>query len=137
MVRFIKLHKQPFVTALLALALAVAVIVYESALMEQTQRTILHRISDGFFVSGILFVGFGLLILIANAGGFDAFAFLFSNLRTVFSPRKNALSGRMTYMDFRLKKAAEREEKGRPASCVPVTGAVCVAISVLLACFVS
>jgi hypothetical protein len=134
MVRFLNRHKQELVTVLLALALAAVVVAYESTLLERTAENILRMISDGFFVSGICFTGFGLLLLIANAGGFDAFAYLVSNLRSVFSPRKNALSGRMTYMDYKLKKAADREEKGKPPVRVAVTGIVFVAVSVVLAC---
>jgi hypothetical protein len=136
MVRFLNRHKQALVTVLLALALAAVVVVYESTLLERTAENILRMISDGIFVSGICFTGFGLLLLITNAGGFDAFAYLVSNLRSVFSPRKNALSGRMTYMDYKLKKAADREEKGKPPVRVAVTGIVFVAVSVVLACLV-
>jgi hypothetical protein len=42
----------------------------------------------------------------------------------------------MTYMEYKLKKAADREEKGKPPVRVAVTGAVFVAVSVVLACFV-
>jgi hypothetical protein len=136
MIQFIKKHKRELVTVLLALAVALAVIVYESALLDRTAENILRMMSDGAFVSGIFFTCFGLLFLIASAGGFDALTYLFSNLRSVFSPRKNALSGRMTYMDYKLKKAADREEKGRPPVCVAATGIVFIAVSVLLACFV-
>jgi hypothetical protein len=134
MIQFIKKHKRELVTVLLALAVALAVIVYESALLDGTAENVLRMMSDGAFVSGIFFTCFGLLFLIASAGGFDALTFLFSNLRSVFSPRKNALSGRMTYMDYKLKKAADREEKGRPPVCVAATGVVFIAVSVLLAC---
>jgi TM2 domain-containing membrane protein YozV len=136
MARFWNRHKQKLVTVLLAFALAAVVAYYESTLLERTAENILRMISDGIFVSGICFLGIGLLLLIANAGGFDAFAYLVSNLRSVFSPRKNALSGRMTYMDYKLKKAAGREESGKPPVRVAVTGAVFVAMSVLLACAV-
>jgi hypothetical protein len=120
-------------TILTAAVIAVCVFVYESQYFDRTVHSVLRMVSDAAFVSGIFLAGFGLMNVIAGAGGFDSFAYLLSNMRWVFSPRKASFESRMSYVDYKLKKEKKRKEEEKRPSHMLAVGVVLLALSFLLA----
>ena len=76
-------------------------------------QTVFKIVSDGFFVVGVLFVGFGLVFLIAGEGILDIMGFGFKSLLYLFTPRRlDRNSG--GYYEYKQKKREERKKKGVP-----------------------
>jgi hypothetical protein len=131
--QWLKKRKAFGLAFLLAWIPAMLVFFYESSLSGEEAFGILRRLSDGAFVSGIFFTGFGLLSLIAGAGGFDAFSFLIRNLRAVFTPKKNVFESRSTYLDYRLEREKARAEKGKAKPDLLIVGLIFLALSLIFA----
>ena len=95
-------------------------IAYWRGIFEATDAlTALSAVSDGAFVTGILYTGFGLLLLIANEGILDIFGFGFKSLVYLFTPRK--LDKKATdYYAYRMKKKEERAGKKVNTNILPV-----------------
>ncbi len=86
--------------------------------------------SDGFFVSGVLFLSVGILSLVAAWGAFDTLAYGAGFLAARFTRRD---SGHKTYFDYVRAKAAGRSARaGGLASldCI-ITGLVMLGFSVI------
>ncbi len=65
-------------------------------------------LSDGFFVTGVLYVGFGLLLFAANEGIFDIISYGFKSLLYLFTPiRKDPDAG--GYYEYKMKKKESRK----------------------------
>jgi len=77
--------------------------------------------SDGFFVSGILFTGFGALMLIATVGLFDMISYGFHSLLHRFTNK--------AFYDFKIDREARR---GKPQFHILLIGLVFFMLS--LAC---
>lgn len=81
-------------------------------------------ISDGFFVSGVLVCGSGLMIFVSRKGSFDILAFsVKAAIRVIFKKEDNE-----TYYDYKQRKAAEDVT---PCAHLIVPGAVMLLISVI------
>lgn len=57
-------------------------------------------ISDGFFISGALFLGFGLLTLVANQGAFDGISYLFHTLMVNHNWSKTRYKDKQSYKEY-------------------------------------
>ena len=92
------------------LLLAIAVFFYEGFLYSPDTLPFLHQLSDPSTVSGLLFQCAGMLAIILNGGGFDAFAYIGHRFRWGFSRRMREEEPRLTpYHEFLIK----RREKGK------------------------
>lgn len=99
-----------------ALAVAAAVVLYESSLYESMGFQMqMHVWCDGFFVSAVVFLGIGALVWISELGGFGAMGYLFYMTASIFSPRKKRFEERKSYYDFLREKEEKRTQK-HPAS---------------------
>lgn len=86
-------------------------------------------LSDGFFVSAVLFTGLGGLFWVSTTGFFDIFSYAFKSLFVLFSPLKKAKEF-PHYYDYKCEKDAKRE--GKPIShTVLVVGLICLAASLI------
>lgn len=86
-------------------------IMYWRGIFEATELyDIFAAMSDGFFVTGIIYTGFGLMLLIVNEGVLDIIGFGFKSLIYLFTPRKLDKSS-TDYYEYRMKKKEERKEK--------------------------
>lgn len=90
----------------------------------------LHEIyaalSDGFFVSGILFGGIGLLVLISRTGFFDMLSYGLQGLMYLIPglrPRKQE-----TFYDY---KTAREERRGKPSWQLALIGFTGILLAVL------
>jgi hypothetical protein len=98
-----------------------------------TTPGILHLASDGLFVPGIFLCSFGVLTLVAGAGGFDGLSYLLSSLRRLFSPRSSSFEARVQYLDYKLEKQKKRTREEKKPGALLVVGIIFVVISLVLA----
>ena len=106
-------------STVIGLGISFAIAYWQGIFEATTAETVLNTISDGAFVTGILYTGFGLLLLIANEGILDIFGFGFKSLVYLFTPRK--LDKKATdYYAYRMKKKEEREGKKVNTNILPV-----------------
>lgn len=73
---------------------------------------ILGALCDGFFVPGILFLCFGLLVLVSGTGQFDMLSYGMHSLLVLFTPFKK-VEKHDSFYDFKLLREARRKEKPR------------------------
>ena len=84
-------------------------------------------LSDGCFVSAVIFVGMGLLLWISATGFFDIFGYAMKSLLVLFSPLKKP-GEHPHYYEYKCEKDAKRQGK-------PITHTVLiVGVIVLLLC---
>ena len=106
-------------STVIGLGISFAIAYWRGVLEATTAEMVLNAVSDGAFVTGILYTGFGLLLLIANEGILDIFGFGFKSLVYLFTPRK--LDKKATdYYAYRMKKKEEREGKKVNTNILPI-----------------
>ena len=106
-------------STVIGLGISFAIAYWRGIFEASDALTALSAVSDGAFVTGILYTGFGLLLLIANEGILDIFGFGFKSLVYLFTPRK--LDKKATdYYAYRMKKKKERAEKKVNTNILPI-----------------
>ena len=86
---------------------------YELSNYDYSTQVLMHALADGFFTAAVLYLGFGLLMLISEAGGFYGISYLMYNLVSTFSPRKKDFGKRKKdYFTYCLEKE-EKKKEGR------------------------
>ena len=116
-------------STVIGLGISFAIAYWRGVFEAESVLAALSAVSDGAFVTGILYTGFGLLLLIANEGILDIFGFGFKSLVYLFTPRKldkNATN----YYEYRMKKKEERAGKSVNTNILPI-GVGFILISVL------
>ena len=89
----------------------------------------LQILSDGFFVSGILFLMFAGMLFISSEGALIGISFVLRNVVLMFIPM-----GRKQhefYAQYRERKLAEKHVKSSSDHCILVVGLVFLAISIV------
>ncbi len=118
-----------------AAAIMLGVVSLERGHGEGGEALLIRALSDGCFTVAVLYIGCGVLMLIQEAGNFYGIQFLLHTLVWTFSPRKGRLEERKTYYVYcqerKEHQAAEGKSPVKPAMLL--TGAVCLALSLLLA----
>ncbi len=97
-------------TTVIGLGLAFAIMCWRGVFEVEGINKILEAVSDGFFVAGMIYMGFGLLLLIVNEGILDIMGFGFKSLVYLFTPRRLDRSA-TDYYEYRMKKKEERAER--------------------------
>ena len=117
------------ITSLVGLALVVLIAFTKGILQVETQAQAMTILCDAFFAPGVLFAGFGLIVVASNAGAFDMLSYGFS---LIFVLLKRNVKERK-YKDFyEYSKHKEEKRKGRPSiAFILVVGLVMVAISMV------
>ena len=69
----------------------------------------LQALSDGFFVTGLIFTGFGLLLWISTTGVLDIITYGFKSLLYLFTPYQKSKDEGGFY-EYKLQKKAKRKE---------------------------
>ena len=111
-----------------AAVIAVAIAVYQGLGAEWYWN--FRCLSDGFFVSAVLFVGFGLLIWVASTGFFDIFSYGVKSLLMLFSPLKRAKE-HPHYYEYKCEKASKRGDK--PATYTTLLiGVIALVLSLIM-----
>ncbi|MBQ7077119.1 MAG: DUF3899 domain-containing protein [Lachnospiraceae bacterium] len=92
-------------------------------------------LSNAFFFVGVMFTGFGALILISMAGNFIGLGYLFLNIKeTYFGWVRGKMEYQRTdYKDYKLAKEAKEEEKRKEAGKwrILIVGIVNIIISMV------
>ena len=113
----------------IALLIAIPVALNQGLSMEGAAHLNCRWLSDGFFVSAVIFVGMGGLLWVSTTGFFDIFSYAFQSLLVLFSPLKKGKEF-PHYYDYKCEKDAKRE--GKPIShTVLVVGLICLAASLI------
>ena len=108
--------------AAVALAICAAVVLHERSYAEWS---LLRMISDGFFTAGVVLAGLGVLIWVANFGGFTALGYGWYLLVRKLSASRARFEERLSYLDY----VRQRREKNKNPVCILVTGLICIALA--------
>lgn len=118
------------ITGIITLVIAVSVIIYRffeyaDLDVEKNLKFVLNIVSDGFFVSGVLVGGIGLLILISGEGVFDILSYGFGILLKAFSRKEDHES----FRDYKLRKMGERKDV--KISFIAIVGGISLLIALI------
>ncbi len=117
------------VQLLIASGIAVATAVNQGLSLQGQMFLNCRYLSDGFFVSTVIFLGLGVLLWVSTTGFFDIFSYGFKSLLVLFSPLKKA-SEHPHYYEYKCEKDAKRE--GKPIThTVLWAGLICLALSMI------
>lgn len=108
------------VCAAAALAVCAAVVLYERSYADWS---LVRMISDGFFVAGVILVGLGVLIWVANFGGFNALGYGWYLLVRKLSASRARFEERLSYLEY----VQQHREKSKNPTCILGTGLICIA----------
>ena len=113
-------RKKNWLSYLIAIALALVsallCVLLELEAGESSPAMLVQYISNGFFLSAVLFLGCGILTFIAEAGNFYGLQYLGYTLVRVFSPRKERFDDRKDYFTYCTEKQAKQTEKGKSSA---------------------
>lgn len=116
-----------FVDGLIVFVVASLICVQRGLFAAESATSAFHILSDGFFVSGILFAGIGLLGLAASKGTYDMLSFGFGRVFRNFIPTMN----RDRYEHFYEYKEEKEQRKRKWTPTLTVCGSFALACSVL------
>lgn len=117
------------VQLVIALVIAIPVAIGQGFSLSGEAALNCRWLSDGFFVSAVIFVGLGGLFWVSTTGFFDIFSYGFKSLFVLFSPLKKVKEF-PHYYDYKCEKDAKRE--GKPIThTVLVVGLICLAVSLV------
>ena len=123
---------QYLANGIIAIAVAIAVAVYELNTYGYSGENWSRFLCDGFFVSAVLYIGFGLLAAISRAGNFYAFSYLLSSVKTTFCSSKEQFAKRKTFYDYvEEKKAKDLEKPSKFHWRMLIIGVACLAVSMI------
>lgn len=112
------------ITTTIGLLIFLFVILIKDIFSQTDTKTILHIISDGLFVSGVLLTCSGLLTFTRNQGSFDMIFYGFSLMINKFRRDINARKYK-TFYDYR----EAQKEKKRSFAFICITGLCFIALS--------
>ena len=122
-----KLSKNIVSAVCTGLVLAFAIMYLRGILEAQDAVQVMMALSDGFFVAGLLYTGFGLLVFASHQGVLDIISYGFRSVLYLFMPfKKNRDEG--GYYEYKMKKKESR--KGVPFFIIWV-GLAFILISVI------
>ena len=93
------------VTAIIGLAIAVAIMVGKDIFAANSLKAAMHILVDAFFVPGILLACFGLLVFSSNEGTFDMLSYGMSSFINLFRKDMKKMKHK-TFYDYRMAKHA-------------------------------
>lgn len=99
--------------------IAFLIALYESGMLTEEEGTVKRLISDGSFISAILFLSFGIFLFISHWGGFDSFGYVMAKL-------KHKTKG--SYFDYVRERHAGKKI---PSVMFLTTGAVMLLVAVI------
>ncbi len=100
--------KKYVIASVVALILAMLIMYWQGIFEAETTQQIMQAISDGFFIVGFMYFGFGLLFVAAHAGTLDIISYGFRSVIWLFTPfRKTRDEG--GYYEYKMKKKEKRK----------------------------
>ena len=130
-------QKRIWISYLVAIAIAAAIalmaIGFEMEAYGNHSVLLLEFLSDGFFISAVLYLGCSILMFIEEAGNFYGIQYLGYLVLCMFSFRKERFENRKTYYEFCKEKKAKRDERGKTSLkwILLFVGLGCLAISLI------
>lgn len=117
------------ITSLAGAAIVIIIVFTHGILQADTTSAAMQILVDAFFVPGVLFVGFGLIVVASNGGAFDMLSY---GVSLIFVLLKKNIKERK-YKDFYEYSQAKKEKRKDKASIafILVVGLVLVAISMV------
>ena len=101
------------VAFVVSLGLTALVFWFQKADNGDSVKDIYKMLCNAFFVTGALFAGFGLLLLIAIQGNFIGFQFMMKQVGQFFTAPFVRRFKRLKYGEFKLQKEAEEAAKAK------------------------
>lgn len=125
------------IAAVIAVAIAGLVFYYEVSTYGGGTALLFRFASDGFFVPAVLYIGFGLLTAIADAGNFYGLQYLGYAVAYLFSPSSKRLEEKKDYFTWCMEKREKQEEKKKEGAPLKrtllLTGLICLILSAVFA----
>lgn len=126
-----KKFKKYLITLIIGLLISFWV-AYTQGIFEQTDlKSILHILTDSFFVSGVLVTGMGGLIFVSNEGSFDGITFAMKSFLSMFKRDKKKVY--RSYYDYKQSK----KDRDRSFGYMLICGLVFMAMSGIALLFYS
>lgn len=120
--------KPYLITILTGIGISVIVFIYERPMFGTSLKMVLHSICDGFFVSGILIAGYGLLAVVANAGNFHGLTYLGKLMVTKLRHKVGEEELTRSYYDY----VKSKEEKKRSVKFLMLVGIGYLVLSIVV-----
>lgn len=98
------------ITLIVGIGIVFVIWIYKGLFSSSDIRERIIILSDGFFVSGVLLTGFGLLTAISNLGNFDMITYGFHNLINLFKANKSYDSLGKTFYDYHINKGRKTKK---------------------------
>lgn len=112
-----------------ACLIVLAVYSYQISNYGYSTLNLVRYLCDGFFVAAVFYLCLGVLLWIADIGGFNGLKYLTYSLVTIFTPRKSRFEERKSYYEFLKEK--ESTEK-RSNKVILITGVIFLVVSIVL-----
>ena len=113
------------ICAAAAAGICAAVVGYERSYADWS---LVRMVCDGCFVAGVLLLGLGALVWVANFGGFTALGYGWYLLVRKLSFSRTKFEGRMSYLEY----VQQHGQKTKSPVCMLVTGSACIAAASVL-----
>lgn len=101
-----------------ASGISLLIFFYEAKFSNQENfYSVSRRLCDGFFISGILFLTFGILLFCVNNGGFNFLSYVFYSIKHFLTNKKNlSENSKKSYFDYCTQEKSKR--KNSPLAAV-------------------
>lgn len=119
--------KKYIIQLIVGLLLALGIFFMRLPQMEEGVAGTIMAVSDGFAVTGLLYVSFGVLFYASSAGFFDFISYAFQRGANIILPKFQ--QGMDNYYEYKVKKQEER--KRFSAKSTLLIGLVFVALSAI------
>lgn len=108
--------KKYLIQLIVGIGIAIAIMYYRMPQMEEGRSGIIMAMSDGFAVVGLLYFGFGGLMLVSTTGFFDIFSYALKKGAHAFVPNYGADLG--NYYDYKMERKETRSKETEKSTLV-------------------
>ena len=121
--------KTYLITSIVAMIMIAVISVMQGVFEAEDLQMVVRRISDGCFITGVLFTGLGLLIYALNEGIFNGIAFGLKTLGRTFTTHKDEKIREENFYEYN----ARLQEKKKSFLHLVIVGMIVIVLSVILA----
>ncbi len=108
--------KKYLIQLIVGIGIAIAIMYYRMPQMTEGISGIMMAMSDGFAVVGLLYFGFGGLMLVSTTGFFDIFSYAFKKGAHAFVPNYGADLG--NYYDYKMERKETRSKETEKSTLI-------------------
>lgn len=117
------------VTFAIGLLLSLGIFLLKDLFSQTEPIMIFSILSDGFFITGALLIGAGLIVLCTNQGLFDGLTYAFYTLFVTHNWSRTKLEDKKSYVEYREDKA---EKRGGTPLYLIIVGAVFLTAAIVM-----